>query len=140
MRATRHCSPGRAPDTLPVETDWEDIFSIPYTSGSTGRPKGVMLSHRARVLSSYAMASEHGCYGPDDRAVATTPMFHGSGFLMALAPVFFGGFVELLPSFNIEQLMRKIEETAATSVYMVPTHFSALFAMGDARHPLITAR
>ena len=122
------------PDTLPVETDWEDIFSIPYTSGSTGRPKGVMLSHRARVLSSYAMASEHGCYGPDDRAVATTPMFHGSGFLMALAPVFFGGFVELLPSFNIEQLMRKIEETAATSVYMVPTHFSALFAMGDARN------
>ncbi|WP_068026305.1 class I adenylate-forming enzyme family protein [Rhodoplanes sp. Z2-YC6860] len=122
------------PDALPVATDWEDIFSIPYTSGSTGRPKGVMLSHRCRVLSSYAMASEHGCYGPDDRAVATTPMFHGSGFLMALAPVFFGGFVELLPAFNIEQLMRKIQEVSATSVYMVPTHFSSLFAMGDGRH------
>jgi long-chain acyl-CoA synthetase len=121
-------------DSLPVETDWEDIFSIPYTSGATGRPKGVMLSHRARVLSSYAMASEHGCYGPDDRAVATTPMFHGSGFLMVLAPVFFGGFVELLPSFNIEQLMLKIQETAATSVYMVPTHFSSLFAIGERRH------
>jgi long-chain acyl-CoA synthetase len=121
-------------DSLPVETDWEDIFSIPYTSGATGRPKGVMLSHRARVLSSYAMASEHGCYGPDDRAVATTPMFHGSGFLMVLAPLFFGGFVELLPSFNIEQLMLKIQETAATSVYMVPTHFSSLFAMGERRH------
>ena len=98
----------RRADSLPVDTDWEDIFSIPYTSGATGRPKGVMLSHRARVLSSYAMASEHGCYGPDDRAVATTPMFHGAGFLMALAPVFFGGFVELLPSFNIEHLMLKI--------------------------------
>ena len=121
-------------DSLPVDTDWEDIFSIPYTSGSTGRPKGVMLSHRCRVLSSYAMASEHGCYGPDDRAVATTPMFHGSGFLMTLAPVFFGGFVELLPSFNIEALMRKIEDVSATSVYMVPTHFSSLFAMGDGRH------
>jgi long-chain acyl-CoA synthetase len=121
-------------DSLPVDTNWEDIFSIPYTSGSTGRPKGVLLSHRARVLSSYAMASEHGCYGPDDRAVATTPMFHGAGFLMTLAPVFFGGFVELLPSFEIEQLMRKVEETRATSVYMVPTHFSALFAMGERRH------
>jgi long-chain acyl-CoA synthetase len=66
--------------------------------------------------------------------VATTPMFHGAGFLVALAPVFFGGFVELLPAFNIEQLMRKIEETAATSVYMVPTHFSSLFAIGDRRH------
>jgi len=121
-------------DSLPVDTDWEDIFSIPYTSGATGRPKGVMLSHRARVLSAFAMASEHACYGPDDRAVATTPMFHGAGFLMTLAPVFFGGFVELLPSFNIEQLMLKIEETSATGVYMVPTHFSSLFAMGERRH------
>lgn len=121
-------------DSLPVDTDWEDIFSIPYTSGATGRPKGVMLSHRARVLSAFAMASEHACYGPDDRAVATTPMFHGAGFLMALAPVFFGGYVELLPSFDIEQLMSKVQETAATSVYMVPTHFSSLFAMGERRH------
>lgn len=121
-------------NSLPVDTNWEDIFSIPYTSGSTGRPKGVMLSHRCRVLSAYAIAAEHGCYGPDDRAVATTPMFHGAGFLVALAPVFFGGFVELLPAFNIEQLMRKIEEMAATSVYMVPTHFSSLFAIGDRRH------
>jgi len=121
-------------DSLPVATNWEDIFSIPYTSGATGRPKGVMLSHRCRVLSAYAVAAEHGCYGPDDRAVATTPMFHGTGFLVTLTPVFFGGFVELLPAFNIEQLMRKIEETAATSVYMVPTHFSSLFAMDDRRH------
>ena len=30
--------------------------------------------------------------------------------------------------------MRKIEEMAATSVYMVPTHFSSLFAIGDRRH------
>src|SRR5262249_61135040 len=100
-----------------------------------GRPKGLMLSPRCRVLSAYAVAAEHGCYGPDDRAVATTPMFHGAGFLVTLTPVFFGGFVELLPAFNIEQLMRKIEETAATSVYMVPTHFSSLFSMGDRRHP-----
>jgi len=110
--------------------DWENIFMIPFTSGSTGRPKGVLLSHRARVLSCYAMASEHGCYGPDDRAVATTPMFHGSGFLQTLAPVFFGGFVELLPSFDIERLMGTLERVGATSTYMIPSHFSALFALG----------
>jgi long-chain acyl-CoA synthetase len=109
-----------------------DIFSVPYTSGATGRPKGVMLSHRGRVLACYAMASEHGCYGPDDRAVATTPMFHGAGFLMALAPIFFGGSVTLLPRFDIEALLSAIETTQATSAYMVPTHFAALFAMGAA--------
>ncbi|MGE0315818.1 MAG: class I adenylate-forming enzyme family protein [Lautropia sp.] len=108
-----------------------DIFSIPYTSGATGRAKGVLLSHRGRVLACYAMASEHGCYGPDDRAVATTPMFHGAGFLMALVPIFFGGSVEILPRFDIERLIATIESTRATSAYMVPTHFSALFALGD---------
>ncbi len=108
-----------------------DIFSVPYTSGATGRPKGVMLAHRGRVLACYAMASEHGCYGPDDRAVATTPMFHGAGFLMALAPVFFGGSVTLMPRFDIEALLAAIERTRATSAYMVPTHFAALFALGE---------
>jgi len=107
-----------------------DIFSIPYTSGATGRPKGVMLSHRGRVLACYAMASEHGTYGPDDRAVATTPMFHGAGFLMALVPIFFGGSVEIMPKFDIERLMSTIERTRATSTYMVPTHFAALFSGG----------
>lgn len=108
-----------------------DIFSVPYTSGATGRPKGVMLAHRGRVLACYAMASEHGCYGPDDRAVATTPMFHGAGFLMSLAPVFFGGSVTVMPRFDIEALLAAIERTRATSAYMVPTHFAALFAMGE---------
>ncbi len=106
----------------------QDIFSIPYTSGATGRPKGVMLSHRGRVLACYAMASEHGAYGPDDRAVATTPMFHGAGFLMALVPIFFGGSVEIMPKFDIERLMATIASNRATSTYMVPTHFAALFA------------
>ena len=89
-----------------------------------------MLSHRGRVLACYAMASEHGTYGPDDRAVATTPMFHGAGFLMALVPIFFGGSVEIMPKFDIERLMSTIERTRATSTYMVPTHFAALFS-GD---------
>lgn len=110
-----------------------DIFSVPYTSGATGRPKGVQLAHRGRVLSAYAMAAEHACYSPDDRAVATTPMFHGAGFLMALTPLFFGGFVELLPRFDIEVLMRAIDETGATSAYIVPTHFAALFALPEAK-------
>jgi long-chain acyl-CoA synthetase len=115
----------------PVAVTETDVFSIPYTSGATGRPKGVMLSHRGRVLACYAMASEHGCYGPDDRAVATTPMFHGAGFLMALVPVFFGGTVEILPRFDIERLLAAIDANGATSAYMVPTHFAALFALGE---------
>jgi len=115
-----------------VDVTESDVFSVPYTSGATGRAKGVMLAHRGRVLSCYAMAAEHGCYGPDDRAVATTPMFHGAGFLMALVPIFFGGSVEILPRFDIERLLEAVSTNAATSVYMVPTHFAAMFALGKA--------
>jgi long-chain acyl-CoA synthetase len=61
-------------------------------------------------------------------------MVHGAGFLMVLAPLFFGGSVELLPRFDIGRLLGAVAETRATSVYMVPTHFSALFAMGERRH------
>jgi long-chain acyl-CoA synthetase len=115
-----------------VEVDERDIFSVPYTSGATGRAKGVRLAHRGRVLSAYAMAAEHGCYTPYDRAVATTPMFHGAGFLMALTPIFFGGFVEVMPRFDIEALMTTITRIQATSAYIVPAHFAALFALPEA--------
>ncbi|MBM3525052.1 MAG: acyl--CoA ligase, partial [Alphaproteobacteria bacterium] len=116
----------------PVVTDERDIFSIPYTSGATGRPKGVMLSHRGRILSAYAIGADHGCYGPDDRAITLTPLFHGAGFLMTLTPLYFGGFVEVLPRFDLERMLTTIQEIRATNTYMVPTHFSALFAMGEA--------
>ncbi len=120
-----------ASTACPVRVTEHDIFSIPYTSGATGRPKGVMLAHRGRVLACYAMASEHGCYGPDDRAISSTPMFHGAGFLMTLVPIFFGGTVELLGRFDIDRLLGAVATNAATSVYMVPTHFAAMFAQGD---------
>ena len=122
---------GTSPCGVAVTED--DIFSIPYTSGATGRPKGVQLAHRGRVLSAYAMAAAHGCYSMEDRAVATTPMFHGAGYLMTLTPVFFGGFVELLPRFDIERLMEAIARIGATSAYIVPTHFAALFALPESR-------
>ena len=92
-----------------------------------------LLGHRGRVLMCYAMAAEHGCYGPDDRAIASTPMFHGAGFLMTLVPMFFGGTVELLGRFDIDRMLGAVAANAATSVYMVPTHFAALFAEGGAR-------
>lgn len=116
-----------------VPTDAEDIFMITYTSGATGTPKGVMLSHRGRVNSFHAMSSAHQCYSPSDVSLATTPMFHGAGFMMAAAPIFFGGTCEILPRFDITDLMQAFDRTRATSVYMVPSHFSSLFASGIAR-------
>jgi acyl-CoA synthetase (AMP-forming)/AMP-acid ligase II len=110
--------------------EWE-TFCIPYTAGTTGSPKGVLLPHRSRVLTFFSMAVEYGCYGPDDRALAVAPLYHGAGFAFALAPVFFGGTCEILPRFDPEEVLRAIETGSSTNVFMVPSHFQALFALGD---------
>jgi len=108
-----------------------DTFCIPYTAGTTGEPKGVLLPHRSRVLTFFSMAVEYGCYGPDDRALAVAPLYHGAGFAFAVAPVFFGGSCEILTRFEPEDLLEAIQSGHATNVFMVPTHFQAVFALGD---------
>jgi long-chain acyl-CoA synthetase len=104
-----------------------DIFAIVYTAGTTGKPKGVMLSHRSRVLTFLGMASEYGCYTPDDRTLAVAPLFHGAGFSFAIAALFFGGYCEISPKFEAASTLEKLKELDITNVFMVPTHFQAIF-------------
>ncbi len=117
--------PGAAP---PAVAEWQ-AFAIPYTSGTTGKPRGVVLPHRSRVLTGFSMASEFGCYGPDDRFLAVTPLFHGAGYSWAHAAVFFGGTCEIMPSFEPEPFLRRLHEQAVTGTFLVPTIFHAIFAL-----------
>ncbi len=113
--------PAVAPDAA---EEW-DTFSIPYTSGTTGKPKGVMLPHRSRTLTFLAMATEYGCYGPDDRALAMAPLCHGAGLAFAIAPIFFGGSCEIVREFEPELVLRRLAEGHATNLFVVPTHLHA---------------
>jgi long-chain acyl-CoA synthetase len=118
----------RAGADRPLIDEWT-AFSIPYTSGTTGKPRGVVLPHRSRALVGFCMASEFGCYGPDDYFLAITPMFHGAGFSFAHATVFFGGTCEILTAFEPETTLRRLSESGATGTFMVPTLFNAFFAL-----------
>lgn len=115
---------------VPIE-EW-DTFCIPYTAGTTGSPKGVLLSHRSRALTFFGMGIEYGCYGPRDRALAIAPMFHGAGFAFAVAPIFFGGFCAIHDGFTPELVLDDLDALAITNVFLVPTHFSGIFSLGDA--------
>ncbi len=123
LLATAHGAP-----VLPPVAEW-DAFCMPYTSGTTGKPRGVVLPHRSRVMVAFCMASEYGCYGPDDHYLAIAPLFHGAGFSFAHAAVFFGGSCEILARFEPETALRKLHESGAAGTFMVPTHFHAIFAL-----------
>jgi long-chain acyl-CoA synthetase len=111
-----------------VVDEWQP-FSIPYTSGTTGLPKGVTLPHRARTLIFYAMAVEYGCYSPDDHALAIAPLCHGAGFAFAMAPIYFGGSCEIIRKFEPDRVLEALMASAATNIFMVPTHFHSIFAL-----------
>ena len=117
---------GPAPDVTVEE--W-DAFCIPYTAGTTGTPKGVVVSHRSRTVNYFAMSVEYGCYGPDDRALAVAPLYHGAGMSFALAPLFTGGYCEILSHFEPELVLERLTTQGITNVFMVPTHFQGIFSI-----------
>lgn len=106
-------------------------FVIHYTSGTTGQPKGVMVSHRSRVLSFLGMASEYGCYGPDDHFLAVSPLCHGAGLAFALAPIYTGGTVTLTDQFAPVNIVSTLARKQITGVFFVPTHFQRIFELNE---------
>jgi long-chain acyl-CoA synthetase len=112
----------------PLVDEWS-TFTIPYTSGTTGKPKGVLVSHRSRILNWFAMASEFGCYSPDDVFLAVAPMCFGAGLSFALASLYLGGTLDILDRFDPAHMLHALSHRGITGVFLVPTHFHGIFEL-----------
>ncbi len=115
----------RARHALPALTEFDPLVLV-YTSGTTGRAKGLLLPHRARTLLFMAKAMRYLCYGPEDRHLGIAPMALGAGFGFGMCALYFGGFLEILPAFDAQTVLRKLSTEPFTSTFVVPSHLQAL--------------
>jgi len=105
-----------------------DIAVLQYTGGTTGTPKGAMLTHanlyaNAEQVRAWAQTIEPG----RERFLATLPLFHVFGMTGVMnCCLSVGGELILLPRFNLNEVLKVINDSRPTVFCGVPTMFSAI--------------
>ncbi len=121
-----------APGSLqPVDRLRTDVAAVLYTGGTTGVPKGVMLTHENINVSAHNVAfSERST--EMDRALCFLPLNHVFGQVHIMnASVMSAGCLEVLPSFNLEQVLAILAQNRVTKLFSVPTVFTRLLTLPD---------
>ncbi|MFH9424286.1 amino acid adenylation domain-containing protein [Streptomyces sp. NPDC017529] len=120
-------------DLEPV-TGPSDVAYVIYTSGSTGRPKGVMVEHRAIVNRLWWMQTAYPLHA-DDVILHKTPFT----FDVSVWEIFWwtlaGAAVATLPNGDErdpEKIIRRIEQSGATTLHFVPSMLHAFLGFVDA--------
>ena len=105
-----------------------DTLVMLYTSGSSSRPKCVPLQHFAAIENGFNIGERQG-YGPDDRVLASIPLFWSYGAVNALmATVSHGATLVLQPRFEPGGALDLIERHGCTAIYTLPAMTNALLA------------
>ncbi|CAN5907807.1 AMP-binding protein [soil metagenome] len=110
----------------------EDVDNIQFTSGTTGLPKGAMLTHRNMLTNAYYVG-QRTRYSSADRVCVPVPFYHCFGCVLGtLVCVLYGSAIVVpAPSFDPGATLRAIEAERCTSIYGVPTMFSAMLDHPD---------
>jgi long-chain acyl-CoA synthetase len=103
-----------------------DVAAVLYTGGTTGIPKGVMLTHENINLSAHNVAfSERST--EMDRALCFLPLNHVFGQMHIMnATILSGGCLEILRSFDLDQILEILGHNKVTKLFSVPTVFTRL--------------
>jgi fatty-acyl-CoA synthase len=102
----------------------EDVFRIAYSGGTTGKPKGIMCSQQSAFTS--ALIQQMEWEWPDEiRHLICAPLSH-AGSAVLTSVLLRGGYMVVMPGFEVVAAMQMIEQYKITSVLMVPTMVIAL--------------
>ncbi len=102
--------PGESPLS---EVGEEDDALMMYTSGTTGKPKGVVLvlSNRAVISGGQFVSAAHEL-GPQDRVLATLPLYHiNAQIVTAISPLIHGGSMVLPHRFSASVFWELVANT-----------------------------
>ena len=109
-----------------VDVDPGDLAVLPYSSGTTGLMKGVMLSNR-NLVANIEQAWTSMPLGEDDTLVGLLPFFHSYGQTVVLnLGLSKGSTIVTMPRFDLDELLRIVEEHTVTWLHIVPPIVLAL--------------
>lgn len=113
--------PGEAPSAA-------DDALILYTSGTTSKPKAVRLAHYGLIENGFNIG-ERQELGPEDRVLASVPLFWAYGAANLLPATFtHGAAIVLQARFEPGEALDQIERQRCTAIYTLPGMTSALIA------------
>lgn len=98
----------------------DDVALIMYTSGATGTPKGVVTTHRNIMSNTNTMCLELRIV-PEDITLLAMPLFHNGGLWPTMSQVYRGGTTVLMRHFDVEEMLKKVDEQRVTFLNLVPT-------------------
>ncbi|MHB8092654.1 MAG: class I adenylate-forming enzyme family protein [Syntrophales bacterium] len=111
-----------------IDRDRSEIAAILYTGGTTGTPKGVMLSHE-NINTAIQSVIFHERSNEKDRGLLFLPLNHVFGQMHIMnATVLSSGCLEMIPTFDMEQVLHLMANGRVTKLFAVPTLYVRLLA------------
>jgi long-chain acyl-CoA synthetase len=123
-----------------LDRDREDIAAILYTGGTTGTPKGVLLSHENISTSIHNVVVSE-CATHEDRALCFLPFNHVFGQMHIMnATILSGGCLEMLPAFDMDNVLGLLAAGKVTKLFAVPTIYTRLLGLDRLKQRLGNVR
>jgi long-chain acyl-CoA synthetase len=123
-----------------VDRERTDTAAILYTGGTTGIPKGVMLSHENINAAIHTVVFNERST-EKDRALCFLPFNHVFGQMHIMnATILSGGCLEMLPAFDLDEVLDAMKKGRVTKLFAVPTVYVRLLTLDRLKERLEPVR